>query len=101
CTSQTFVARLFCCESCAHTRTIAPHYRVTTGVSADALRTVATDRLGIGGIGAHVDAALPLALERVGDLERHTSDPFDLDVDGLAVLHRPQPFLSGAPRDHA
>src|SRR5262249_7820271 len=35
------------------------------------LGTMATHRLRIGRVGAHIDATLPLALERVGDAELH------------------------------
>jgi hypothetical protein len=57
---------------------------------------MAFDRLGVGGIGAHVDAAFPLSFQYVGNLQRHLADVLDLDLDRLAVLKRPEALVIGA-----
>src|SRR5712691_6339197 len=66
------------------------------GAPASALRAVALDRLGVGRIGTHIDAALPAALQRVDDAEPHTADALDLDLDAFAVLQGAEPFVIGA-----
>src|SRR3974390_3101791 len=61
------------------------------------LRRPATlHRVGIGGIHAHVDAALPFAFERVGHFQLHLTDLLDFDLDRLAVLQRTEAFVVGA-----
>ena len=62
-------------------------------------RTVALDGLGVGRVGAHVDALVPRALERVAHVEAHAADPVDLEVHDLAVLQRTQPLVVGAAGD--
>jgi len=54
--------------------------------SACAVRAVPLDGFGVGRIGAHIDAALPLALQGIDDGERHAADRPDLDLDPLAIL---------------
>jgi hypothetical protein len=54
----------------------------------------------VGRILAHVDAAFPLALERVDDVERHRGNARDLDPDVLAVLQGTEPCVVGAAGDH-
>src|SRR5512143_622301 len=69
-------------------------------------RAMAFDRLGVGGIGAHVDAAFPFSFQWIGNLQRHLADVLDLDLDRLAVLKRPEALVVGAagneiPRIHS
>src|SRR6266436_9040209 len=67
--------------------------------SARGLGSVALDGFGIGRVGAHVDALLPRALERIAHVEPHAPDAVDLEVHDLAVLQRPEAFVVGATRD--
>jgi hypothetical protein len=52
------------------------------------LRAVAFDRVSIGRIRTHVNPALPCALERIGDLQRHPTDVLDFNIHTLAILQR-------------
>src|SRR6266851_4862291 len=70
-----------------------------TALLPSAGRAVTLDGFGVGRIGAHVDAALPAALERVDDFEAHAADLLDLDLDALAVLQGAEPLMVGAARD--
>jgi len=63
------------------------------------LGSVALDGFGIGRVGAHVDALLPRALERIAHVEPHAPDAVDLEVHDLAVLQRAEAFVVGATRD--
>src|SRR6266850_7780581 len=73
--------------------------RHVSWVLARARRPVALDGLRVRRVGAHVDALLPGALERIADVEAHAPDAVNLEVDDLAVLERPQAFVVRAARD--
>src|SRR5260370_27857182 len=47
-----------------------------------------------------VDANGPAALLRIFDLDGHAPDALDFDHTGLAVLHRTEPLMIGATREH-
>src|SRR5487761_2239940 len=64
-----------------------------------ALRPVAFHGIGIGGIGAHIDAAFPFSLQRIGDFQRHLADVLNFDLDGLAILQGAQTLVIGAAGD--
>src|SRR5665213_286115 len=64
-----------------------------------ALRPVALHRIGIGGIGAHIDAPFPFSFQRIGDFQAHLSDVLAFDLYRLAVLQRAEAFVIGAAGD--
>src|SRR5205085_6084978 len=74
-------------------------FRYRAGGSAGTLRAVPFDCLRVGRVGAHINAALPAALQRVDDIERHPPDALDLDLHSLAVLQCTEPLVIGAARD--
>src|SRR5882762_4162774 len=49
--------------------------------------------------GAQIDAALPLAFERVAHAHPHTANLFQFDLAEFAVLERAQPLMIGATGD--
>src|SRR5436309_13171191 len=52
--------------------------------------------LRVGGVRAHVNASLPLALERVADVQRHATDRLELEFAQLAVLEWAEALVVGA-----
>ena len=70
--------------------------------SSAVLGLVAAHRLRVGRVGAHVDAALPAALQRIGDTKLHAADPLDLeqtvDINELFSIVKARKLPLWAPR---
>src|SRR5476649_1400370 len=64
-----------------------------------ALRPVTLHRIGIGGIRAHIDAAFPFSLQRIGDFQTHLADVLDFDFHRFSILQRAQTLVIGAACD--
>src|SRR5664279_2233622 len=72
-------------------------YRLWRG--RPALRPVTLHRAGIGGIDAHIDAAFPFSLQRIGDFQAHLADVFDFDFNHFSILQRAQSLVICAAGD--
>src|SRR5215203_6111473 len=56
--------------------------------------------LHICGVGAHINATFPLALERIVHVDRHPADLLDLYLAEFAILQRSKSLVIRAARDH-
>src|SRR6185437_13638692 len=74
------------------------HYGLPVA-SALLARPIALHGFRMRGVDAHVNAALPAALEWIAHRKLHAADFFDLDLHRLAVLQRAEPLVIGAAGD--